>query len=97
MAGVLRVGVVSFINRSTVSKPLAKATVPALIQSCGISGRTLRGSQKLVKPKPYDYKDKHYGFFQALFDKTTKRLDENSKVSMYQLLDKQPYPKKSKF
>lgn len=80
MAGVFRVGVINFINRSTSSKPLVKATIPALIQSCGISGKTLRGAQKIVKPKPYPYKEKSYGFTQAIFDKTTPRMDENSKL-----------------
>lgn len=54
--------------------------LPAVTQLCSISGKTLRGAQKLSKPAPYPYKEKPYGFFNAVFDKTQKRLDENSKI-----------------
>lgn len=47
---------------------------------CFISGKTLRGSNKVVKPAPYPYETKKYGLFQAFLDKTSKRIDENSKV-----------------
>ncbi|CRK98059.1 CLUMA_CG011428, isoform A [Clunio marinus] len=79
MAGVFRFGVVGIINR-TSSKPLAKATIPCIIQSCNISGKIIRATQNIVKPKPYPYKTKPYGLSQALFDRTMKRLDENSKM-----------------
>lgn len=82
MAGVFRVGVISLINKTT-TKPLVKATLPTITQCCNISGKTLRGSQKLQKPAPYPYKEKPYGFSNALFDKTTKRFDENSKVKFH--------------
>lgn len=83
MAAVFRVGLISAVNKS--SKPLAKATIPTLIQSCGISGKILRATQNLVKPKPYPYKEKGYGFLNAVFDKTSKRFDENSKVLLLYL------------
>lgn len=47
---------------------------------CFISGKTLRGSVKTVKPAPYPYQTKKYGLFNSFFDKTSKRIDENSKV-----------------
>ncbi|XP_059619907.1 NADH dehydrogenase [ubiquinone] 1 alpha subcomplex subunit 10, mitochondrial [Phlebotomus argentipes] len=75
MAGVLRISVGRFLP--SAARP---AAVPCVQQKCGISGKTIRGSQKLVKPPPYPYKTKRYGFFQALFDHTTKRLDDNSKI-----------------
>uniref|UniRef100_A0A6B2EJC6 NADH dehydrogenase [ubiquinone] 1 alpha subcomplex subunit 10, mitochondrial n=1 Tax=Phlebotomus kandelakii TaxID=1109342 RepID=A0A6B2EJC6_9DIPT len=74
MAGVLRMSVVRFLPSAI--KP---AVVPSVQQKCGISGRSLRGSQKLVKPPPYD-KTKRYGFFQAIFDHTRKRFDDNTKI-----------------
>lgn len=80
MAGVFRIGVVGVINRSS-SQPLAKAAVPILIQKCGISGKIIRTSENIVRPKPYPYKEKNYGFLNAVFDKTTPRFDDNSKVS----------------
>jgi NADH dehydrogenase (ubiquinone) 1 alpha subcomplex subunit 10 len=79
MAGVLRFGVIGVIHRSS-SKPLAKATIPALTQTCGIAGKILRATKNIQKPKPYPYKDKDYGFLNAVFDRTTKRFDDNSKV-----------------
>lgn len=57
------------------------AVVPSIQQKCNISGRSMRGNQKIVKPPPYPYKTKRYGFFQAIFDHTRKRFDENTKVS----------------
>lgn len=80
MAGVFRVGVIGVIHRSS-SKPLAKAAIPSLTQTCGISGKILRTAQNIQKPKPYPYTEKGYGFLNAVFDRTTKRFDDNSKVS----------------
>lgn len=79
MAGVFRVGVVSLINKSS-AKPLVKATLPTITQCCNISGKSIRGTQKIEKHKPYPYNEKPYGFLNAIFDKTTKRFDDNSKV-----------------
>lgn len=78
MAGVLRFGVI--ISGLSKTKPLAKANVPALVQVCGISGKTLRGDNKVEKPAPYPYKTKDYDIWHAFLDKTTKRFDDNSKV-----------------
>jgi len=32
------------------------------------------------KPAPFPYKEKNYNFIRALFDPTTSRLDDNSKI-----------------
>lgn len=81
MSGVLRSGVVRAIVRSNCNPILLNTQnlFPIVAQKCNISGKTLRVSN-VVKPKAYNYKEKHYGFIQACLDKTTKRLDENSKV-----------------
>lgn len=79
MAGVFRVGVIGVINKSS-TKPLAKASIPSLVQSCGISGKILRATENIARPKPYPYKEKPYRFLNAVFDRTTKRFDDNSKV-----------------
>lgn len=79
MAGVLRFSVIiGGISKS--SKPLVKTNIPALIQACGISGKTLRGDNKVQRPAPYPYREKDYTFSNAWLDKTTKRFDENTKV-----------------
>lgn len=38
------------------------------------------GLPPVDKPPPFPYKEKRYNFFRALFDPTTSRLDENSKL-----------------
>lgn len=80
MAGVLRFGViVSGIGKTT--NPLIKANIPVVVQACNISGRVLREVNKVEKPAPYPYRTKEYTLWNAFFDKTTKRFDENSKVN----------------
>ncbi|XP_070493370.1 NADH dehydrogenase [ubiquinone] 1 alpha subcomplex subunit 10, mitochondrial [Chironomus tepperi] len=77
MAGVLRFSV-NIIKGN--AKPLVKANVPVIIKVCGISGKTLRGENKIVKPSPFPYKTKEYDVWSAFLDKTTKRFDDNSKM-----------------
>ena len=76
MAGVLRFGIINVASKS--AKPLIKLHVPVVVQACNISGKTLRGHR--AKPEPFPYKEKSYDLWRAFLDKTTKRLDENSKV-----------------
>lgn len=46
-----------------------------------ISSKTMRqGLPAQPKPAPFPYKEKRYNFLRALFDPTTSRLDENSKL-----------------
>ena len=47
----------------------------------GISSKTMRHRNPPAnKPAPFPYKEKRYNFFRALFDNTTSRFDENSKL-----------------
>lgn len=79
MASVLRIGLIRIAPKS--SQILSGAIVtPSIQQKCNISGRTMRGGQPLIRPKPFDYKNKKYNGLTACFDKTTHRFDENSKV-----------------
>lgn len=80
MASVLRIGALRLVNLTEQSLLNVRKYQPTLQQACFISGKTLRGTQKLVKAKPYDYKNKSYNLFDSIFDKTTHRMDENSKV-----------------
>lgn len=79
MAGVFRVGVVGLLNRPS-SKPLVKAVIPAIIQACHISGKLVRTANNIKLAKPYDYKNKRYTWMNSVYDKTTPRFDDNSKV-----------------
>ncbi|KAM7356306.1 NADH dehydrogenase [ubiquinone] 1 alpha subcomplex subunit 10, mitochondrial-like [Cochliomyia hominivorax] len=45
-----------------------------------ISSKTKRCGHSIISPKPFPYKEKEYGVIQSIFDKTTKRLNENSKI-----------------
>lgn len=80
MASVLRFGGRHLVKLTEQNLLNIRKYQPTLQQVCFISGKTLRGSQKLVKAKPYDYKNKGYNVLNAIFDKTTHRMDENSKV-----------------
>lgn len=80
MANVLRFGALRLANVTEQSLLNIRKYKPTIQQVCFISGKTLRGSQKLVKAKPYDYKNKSYNVLNAILDKTTHRMDENSKV-----------------
>jgi NADH dehydrogenase (ubiquinone) 1 alpha subcomplex subunit 10 len=80
MAGVLRVGVLRFVSQPAASKNLlAKQVLPSVTQSCTITGKTFRG-KPLERPKPYPYQTKGYNILNSIFDKTTWRFDENSKI-----------------
>lgn len=54
----------------------------AIVQHRNISGKALRESlpPSSPKPKPFDYVNKDYTWLRSLFDRTTHRFDENSKV-----------------
>jgi len=47
-----------------------------------ITGMALQATlgPKPKKPAPFPYKEKDYTFFNSMFDKTTSRFDENSKL-----------------
>lgn len=45
-----------------------------------IQSKATRLRHPTSKPKPFDYENKYFNIFTSAYDKTTKRLDENSKV-----------------
>ena len=79
-----------FFNTCRLSLKLhGNVIVVAGKQSCVLAqtlGRTIsskamrQGMEIEPKPAPFPYKEKRYNFFRALFDPTTSRLDENSKL-----------------
>ncbi|KAI8120610.1 NADH dehydrogenase [ubiquinone] 1 alpha subcomplex subunit 10, mitochondrial [Lucilia cuprina] len=75
MTAVFRVGLIRLCSRN------AAPVVPAAVnQQRFISGKTMRGGPRVITHKPFPYKEKEYGVFQSMLDKTTKRLHENSKI-----------------
>lgn len=52
------------------------------IQIRCISSKEVRQKEARQKPAPYPYNHKRYTYFHSLFDKTSRRFDENTKVSV---------------
>ncbi|XP_071451167.1 NADH dehydrogenase [ubiquinone] 1 alpha subcomplex subunit 10, mitochondrial [Hetaerina americana] len=64
-----------------LKKSLCKINGNSLLfkQCAFISGKALRDKDIKIPP-PYPYKEKEYKFIHALFDRTSRRLNENSKI-----------------
>ncbi|XP_049879716.1 NADH dehydrogenase [ubiquinone] 1 alpha subcomplex subunit 10, mitochondrial [Pectinophora gossypiella] len=78
MSTLIRTAIVKAISPAQGSKVAACG----LVQNRTIMGRALRESlpPPKTKPKPFDYVNHDYIWIKSLFDRTTHRLDENSKV-----------------
>lgn len=73
MTAVLRLGLMRLCQRPAT-------TAGTVSQQRLISGKTMRGGPRLVTHKPFPYREKNYTVFTAMLDKTTPRLNENSKL-----------------
>lgn len=62
---------------------LSSNHLPTLLHAANISSKALRDLNGIKRPPPYDYKNKGYNLFQSWFDRTTSRIDENSKVKSF--------------
>lgn len=49
--------------------------------AANISSKAFRELNGIQRPPPYDYKNKSFTLFDSWFDRTIKRIDENSKVN----------------
>lgn len=74
---VVRKGVISLTGRAGRSLVAPAAVIQPQIAT--IVSKALRG-RDYKRPAPYPYKDNSYGLLQAFLDKTTHRMDENSKI-----------------
>lgn len=83
MAGVFRVGIAKAIAFSSTKSITSKKLLPEVKFVRCISGRALRvdDPNKPKKPAPWPYQDKPYRFWHRIYDRTTSRFDENTKVS----------------
>lgn len=63
-----------------LSKAVAQQ-LPSIQPAAGISSKYWRELNGVKRPPPYDYVNKPYNLWRSWFDSTTKRIDENSKVS----------------
>lgn len=78
MATLIRTGVIKVITTGQGSK-IAACT---FVQHRNIAGKALRESlpPPPPKPAPFDYVNKDYTWRRSLFDRTTHRFDQNTKV-----------------
>ena len=78
MSTLLKLGVAKVVGPAQGCK-IAACT---FVQNRNIAGKTLRGSLPCPpdKPAPFDYVNKDYSWFRSLFDRTTHRFDDNTKV-----------------
>ncbi|KAK5644038.1 hypothetical protein RI129_007883 [Pyrocoelia pectoralis] len=80
MAAVARMGILRILSTNNSNKllPNGREFVIPIRTIVSKSGRAV--SPQVPKPKPWPYRTKGYNFFNSLYDKTTSRFDENSKV-----------------
>nr|CAG4646238.1 EOG090X05NZ [Macrothrix elegans] len=68
-------------NIIVVANKQSSNALAGVVNQRGISSKAVRQQQPAEpKPAPFPYKEKRYNFFRAIFDSTTSRLDENSKL-----------------
>jgi len=79
MAAALRAVVGRVLLPRTGSTFLAAASTQVQ-PSNGIQTKITRDLEGIVRPPPFDYRNKDYTFFRRLFDNTKSRIDDNSKI-----------------
>ncbi|XP_018329930.1 NADH dehydrogenase [ubiquinone] 1 alpha subcomplex subunit 10, mitochondrial [Agrilus planipennis] len=79
MAGVLRITFSKFLNSKNVQSFMLPNSVNELIIR-GIISKAAKIPAKAKKPAPWPYEHKKFTLFHYFFDKTSSRIDENSKI-----------------
>ncbi|XP_035452146.1 NADH dehydrogenase [ubiquinone] 1 alpha subcomplex subunit 10, mitochondrial [Spodoptera frugiperda] len=79
MSTLMKLGVVKVLTNQGQGCKIAACT---FVQNRNIAGKSLRSSLPCPPPKPppFDYVNKDYTWLRSLFDRTTHRFDDNSKV-----------------
>lgn len=80
MSGLVRAARITLINGSALSKLVNQSSVKPL--AANISSKAWREMNGVKRLPPYDYKNKPYNLVRSWFEKTSKRIDENSVVSI---------------
>lgn len=75
----------SFSRFLAIKNNAGKFGLPAVSTQLqrAIKSKAIRDIEGIKRPPPFDYKNKNYNIFRAIFDVTTSRLDDNSKVSYH--------------
>lgn len=82
MAAVFRLGIFRIVNNNAANKLLSN-TYDLKVPVRGIIGKALRCVEPSApKPAPWPYKTKRYTLLNYVYDKTTARFDQNSKVRL---------------
>lgn len=79
MATALR----SSIGRLLATKRNAgQKMLPAILLQCqrNIQSKVIRDMEGIKRPPPFDYVNKNFRIWNALYDRTMSRFDENTKV-----------------
>lgn len=79
MAGLIRTRV-ALVGGRNFTKLFNKHSA-CVQQTANISSKAWRELNGIKRLPPYDYKNKGYNVISSWFDKTSKRLDDNSKVN----------------
>ncbi|KAF2886661.1 hypothetical protein ILUMI_19513 [Ignelater luminosus] len=80
MAAVFRLGIFRIVNNNAANKLLSN-TSDLKVPIRGIAGKALRCVESSPpKPAPWPYKTKRYTLLNYVYDKTTPRFDQNSKI-----------------
>lgn len=80
MAGLARASRLAFSNGNALTNAMKKTLMQP--QTAGIATKEIRDLDGIKRPAPFDYKNKNFNLFRSIFDKTHKRIDENSVVSI---------------
>lgn len=80
MSGLVRAARITLTNGNVLSKLVKQSSVQPL--AANISSKAWREMNGVKRPQPFDYKRKTYNLWHSWYDKTTKRIDENSVVSI---------------
>lgn len=76
MASLVRIGFGRFLGNGPCTKVLLTNQAVRCIQS-----KAVRQRNPQPLPKPFNYEDKNFTLLTYFYDKTSQRMDANSKVS----------------
>lgn len=80
MASIVRISFTKLLhNGHNVNLLSAKNRLNTSVVRC-IQSKVIRDRHPVQKPKPYAYEDKNFNLLTSFFDKTSHRMDDNSKI-----------------
>lgn len=83
MANIAKVGFKHLLGNRSLKHLTGR---DSLLLRTIISKAAIPEDQRQTKPKPWPYHKKRFNWLTSLYDKTSKRFDENTKVNMFYCL-----------